>query len=94
MDVIADPVVKAYLFYGAIVLGKMMIMSVLTALTRMRKGVHSGHYNFATICSYDLCAGSCKSRSLKYGKIKFDDQDVERVRRCANSFLLFTQTCI
>ncbi|KAK7590439.1 hypothetical protein V9T40_002052 [Parthenolecanium corni] len=60
-----NPVFKTYLFYASILVGKMLIMSPLTARWRFRKGV------FATPEDTVL---------RKDSKVKHDD-DVERVRR-------------
>lgn len=61
-----NPVVQIYIVHSAILALKVLAMSFLTGATRMRKGV------FANI----------EDTKMKPGhKVKFDDLDVERVRR-------------
>ncbi|KDR06731.1 Prostaglandin E synthase [Zootermopsis nevadensis] len=60
-----NPVFTGYVFYATILILKLLAMSVLTARQRMRKKVFANPED---------------SGRLK-GKVKFDDPDVERVRR-------------
>jgi len=60
-----NPVFSAYVFYCTILFLKMLAMSMLTARQRFRKKVFANTED----------VGSFK------GKVKFDDPDIERVRR-------------
>lgn len=60
-----NPVFSAYAFYAAILVLKMMAMSVLTARQRFRKKVFANP----------------EDTPAAKGKVKFDDPDVERIRR-------------
>ncbi|XP_063231556.1 microsomal glutathione S-transferase 1-like [Bacillus rossius redtenbacheri] len=61
-----NPVFRAYVFYCAILVLKLMFMSIYTARTRMKKMVFSNPEDIM---------------GRKDSKIRFDDPDVERVRR-------------
>ncbi|KAL0269276.1 UNVERIFIED_CONTAM: hypothetical protein PYX00_007072 [Menopon gallinae] len=63
---LSNPVFKAYCFYSAILVVKMLLMSLLTGRQRFRKLVFSNPED---------------TKRMKNAKIKFDDPDVERVRR-------------
>lgn len=60
-----NPAVQSYLLYSAILALKILAMSALTAITRISRGVFANPED---------------AKALK-GKVKFDDQAVERVRR-------------
>lgn len=64
---INNPVVQSFIVYSAILALKLIVLGPLTGMTRMRKGVFAN--------PEDVKASGGK------GKIKFDDPDVERVRR-------------
>ncbi|XP_055526024.1 microsomal glutathione S-transferase 1-like [Wyeomyia smithii] len=65
-DNINEDVYRAYVFWSAILVGKMLVMSVLTGLQRFRKKAFVNPEDIA---------------SNPKLKLKFDDPDVERVRR-------------
>ncbi|XP_035783132.1 microsomal glutathione S-transferase 1-like isoform X2 [Anopheles albimanus] len=67
LDSIEQSSIRAYVFWSAVLVGKMLLMSPLTSLTRVRKMAFANPEDSAAI-----------SRKLKP---KFDDPDVERVRR-------------
>ncbi|CAD7091319.1 unnamed protein product [Hermetia illucens] len=60
-----NPVLKAYLFWSAVLVLKMLFMSLLTAMQRFRTKTFANPEDLP-------------SKKLK---VKFDDPDVERVRR-------------
>uniref|UniRef100_A0A240PLH5 Microsomal glutathione S-transferase 1 n=1 Tax=Anopheles atroparvus TaxID=41427 RepID=A0A240PLH5_ANOAO len=62
-----DTVLRAYLFWVAVLTAKMLLMSPLTSLTRVRKMAFANPEDSGAV-----------SRKLKP---KLDDPDVERVRR-------------
>ncbi|XP_054286793.1 microsomal glutathione S-transferase 1-like [Macrosteles quadrilineatus] len=62
-----NPVFSAYLFYSCVLALKMLSMSLLTAKARFKKMVFANPEDAAM--------------QPKKGKVKFDDPDVERVRR-------------
>ncbi|XP_046339138.1 microsomal glutathione S-transferase 1-like [Haliotis rufescens] len=68
LSYIDNPVFSQFAFYGSILIGKTVLMSPLTALFRMKNETFSN------------------PEDLKLGapgiKVNFDDQTVERVRRC------------
>ncbi|XP_060877044.1 microsomal glutathione S-transferase 1-like [Metopolophium dirhodum] len=64
---ISNPVFECYAFYGSILILKMIMMSFLTALQRFRKKVFISPEDTAI--------------SKGGGEIRYDDPDVERVRR-------------
>ncbi|XP_044728191.1 microsomal glutathione S-transferase 1-like isoform X2 [Chrysoperla carnea] len=61
-----NPIFRAWLFYNAILVLKMLAMSVLTAKQRMTKKVFANPED---------------AKGFKQAKVRFDDEDVERVRR-------------
>ncbi|XP_058445430.1 microsomal glutathione S-transferase 1-like [Malaya genurostris] len=61
-----EEVYRAYVFWSAVLVGKMLIMSILTGLQRFRKKAFVNPEDIATMPKL---------------KLKFDDPDVERVRR-------------
>lgn len=61
-----SPVVQTYIVYSAILAMKMLAMSVLTGATRMRKGVFANPED---------------TKTKPGSKVKYDDTDVERIRR-------------
>ncbi|XP_053694747.1 prostaglandin E synthase-like [Sabethes cyaneus] len=65
-DNINDQVLHTYIFWSAILVGKMLLMSVLTIMQRFRKKAFVNEEDIVT------------DKKLK---LKFDDPDVERVRR-------------
>ncbi|XP_063703013.1 microsomal glutathione S-transferase 1-like isoform X2 [Culicoides brevitarsis] len=60
-----NPVFTTYLFWTGVLVLKLFFMVILTARQRYTKGVFANPEDAAT----------------KKGKVKFDDEDVERVRR-------------
>lgn len=60
-----NPIFSAYVFYATVLILKMLAMSALTARQRLKKKVFSNQEDAAGF----------------KGKVKFDDPDVERVRR-------------
>lgn len=62
---LSDPAVQSYIIYSAILAVKLLFMSTLTGKTRYTKNVFANEED---------------TRRTK-GKVKFDDPDVERVRR-------------
>uniref|UniRef100_A0A087Z4Q3 Microsomal glutathione S-transferase 1 n=1 Tax=Anopheles darlingi TaxID=43151 RepID=A0A087Z4Q3_ANODA len=67
LETIDQASLRAYVFWSAVLVSKMLLMSPLTSLTRVRKMAFANPEDTAAI-----------SRKLKP---KFDDPDVERVRR-------------
>lgn len=61
-----NPVVQAYIVYSAILVLKVLVLSILTGRKRVRKQVFSNAEDVPLTSK---------------GKIKFDDPDVERIRR-------------
>lgn len=62
---LSDPPVQSFMFYSGVLGLKMMAVTVLTARQRHRKKVFANEEDAKT----------------KHGIVKFDDPDVERVRR-------------
>lgn len=62
---VSDPAVQSYLFYSALLGLKILAMAPLTARQRMSKKVFANP----------------EDAKLKDSKVKYDDPDVERVRR-------------
>ncbi|CAH0699018.1 unnamed protein product [Spodoptera exigua] len=60
-----DPAVQSYLLYSGILALKVLAVSILTAFTRNSKKVYANP----------------EDALLRKGKVKYDDPDVERVRR-------------
>ncbi|XP_055613789.1 microsomal glutathione S-transferase 1-like [Uranotaenia lowii] len=65
-DNINEEVYRSYIFWSTILVVKMLVMSVLTGLQRFRKKAFVNPEDIATMPKL---------------KLKFDDPDVERVRR-------------
>ncbi|XP_058127624.1 microsomal glutathione S-transferase 1-like [Anopheles ziemanni] len=65
---INDEVFGTYIFWAAVLVAKMLLMSLLTGRARFKKGVFANEEDLA---------GAKKPNA----KPKFDDPDVERVRR-------------
>lgn len=61
-----SPVVQTYIVYSAILAMKVLAMSVLTGAARFRKGIFANPED---------------TKTKPGSKVKFDDPDVERVRR-------------
>jgi len=64
---LSNPVFSHYAFYGSVVVAKMMVMSQWTAIKRFSKGAFANQEDVKL--------------SKKTAVVKFDDSDVERVRR-------------
>uniref|UniRef100_A0A2S2NUY9 Microsomal glutathione S-transferase 1 n=1 Tax=Schizaphis graminum TaxID=13262 RepID=A0A2S2NUY9_SCHGA len=64
---ISNPVFECYAFYSSILILKMIMMSFLTAIQRFRKKVFISPEDIAI--------------SKGGGEVKYDDPDIERVRR-------------
>lgn len=62
---LSDPVVQSYLFYSSILALKMFTMSGMTGQTRAKKNVFAND----------------EDTVMTNGKVKFDDPDIERIRR-------------
>ncbi|XP_045504443.1 microsomal glutathione S-transferase 1-like [Colias croceus] len=62
---IAEPAVRTFIFYSGVLGAKMLLMSFLTARQRYRKNVFANE----------------EDAKAKKGIVKYDDPDVERVRR-------------
>uniref|UniRef100_A0A240PKK9 Microsomal glutathione S-transferase 1 n=1 Tax=Anopheles atroparvus TaxID=41427 RepID=A0A240PKK9_ANOAO len=65
---INDEVFRTYIFYAAVLVVKMLVMSMLTGRQRFRKKVFANEEDLASAKKKDAVP-------------KFDDPDVERVRR-------------
>ncbi|XP_055526025.1 microsomal glutathione S-transferase 1-like [Wyeomyia smithii] len=65
-DNINEQVLRTYIFWAMVLVGKMLLMSVLTIMQRFRKKAFVNEEDIVT------------DKKLK---LKFDDPDVERVRR-------------
>ncbi|XP_058834924.1 microsomal glutathione S-transferase 1-like [Topomyia yanbarensis] len=65
-DNVNEEVYRTYVFWAAVLVGKMLIMSILTGMQRFRKKAFVNPEDIATMPKL---------------KLKFDDPDVERVRR-------------
>ncbi|CAG9107862.1 unnamed protein product [Plutella xylostella] len=61
-----NPAVRSYMVYSAILALKLLSVSVLTAMNRMARGVFANPED---------------AKTHPKGKVKFDDPNVERVRR-------------
>ena len=60
-----NPLVQSYIVYSAILAVKLLLLSTLTAITRITRGVYANPEDAA----------------MTKGKVKYDDQSVERCRR-------------
>ncbi|XP_028174178.1 microsomal glutathione S-transferase 1-like [Ostrinia furnacalis] len=60
-----SPIVQSFLFYSAVLALKMLVVTLLTSLTRIARGVYANPED---------------AKAAK-GKVKYDDPAVERVRR-------------
>lgn len=61
-----NPAVQAYILYSAILALKLLILSPMTGVTRVIRGVFANPED---------------AKTIKGGKVKFDDPVVERIRR-------------
>ncbi|CAD0195458.1 unnamed protein product [Chrysodeixis includens] len=62
---LADPVVQSYLFYSSVLALKMFLVALLTSKTRIQRNVFANQ----------------EDATVSKGKVKFDDPEIERVRR-------------
>lgn len=84
-----NPIFRAWLFYNAILVLKMLAMSVLTAKQRMTKKVSHVDLKIVMVYCYayyvyyflKVFANPEDAKGFKQAKVRFDDEDVERVRR-------------
>ncbi|XP_044728190.1 microsomal glutathione S-transferase 1-like isoform X1 [Chrysoperla carnea] len=84
-----NPIFRAWLFYNAILVLKMLAMSVLTAKQRMtKKASHVDlkilmvyYYTYFVYYFLKVFANPEDAKGFKQAKVRFDDEDVERVRR-------------
>ncbi|KAJ2946388.1 hypothetical protein O0L34_g12432 [Tuta absoluta] len=61
-----SPAVQSFILYSAILALKVLVMAPMTGMTRMRKGVFANPED---------------AKLTPKGKVKFDDPDIERIRR-------------
>ncbi|CAG9782997.1 unnamed protein product [Diatraea saccharalis] len=61
-----DPLVQSYIYYSAVLAVKLLVVTVLTVRMRFKKKVFANEED---------------AKTTKNSKVKYDDPDVERVRR-------------
>lgn len=82
---LTNPVFRSYIFWSTVLVLKMLAMSILTALQRFKNKVgltfNLCQPMFSSFLLFQSFANPEDAASFKDLKPKFDDPDVERVRR-------------